>query len=270
MKPLHFHLLLAFAFPFFTEANEPEVHIFKTIDGIPPLEIHAFHPEIQEDKHSAIIWLYGSAFERRPSLPKAYPYCRALSERGMVSFAADIRGIEQSDDPEVGILLCLTDVLSAYQWVYENADELNIDRNRIAIAGFSSGATLAIMLSTYTEYLSPEDYPEIPVNPSVQVLLAPITSAKLMKERFAPINHLKPGTPPSVIFHGTLDLIEPISKIREYRSAMESAGNECQLYTYKGKRHSFHHYRNGDNPTHFKVLEGIFAFLEEHGQLASK
>jgi len=266
MKPQYLLPLLILAIPYFAAANEPDVHVFKHIDG-PPLEIHGFYPESKEEKSPAMIWFYGSAFERRDNLHKRYPHCRTLADRGMASFSADIRGIQQADDPLAELLLCLQDAISAYQWVYENADELNIDRNRIGIGGNSSGATLALMVCSFSEYLAPEDSPEIPVNPSVQVLLNPIVSDRLMKKPVAPILHIKPGVAPSVIFHGTLDPLEPISNIRKYGEAMESAGNECKIYEYKGKAHGFHNYRKGDNPMYSKVLEDMLAYLEKHGHI---
>lgn len=65
----------------------------------------------------------------------------------------------------------LYDCYSALLWAYENAGVLNIDKDRIAVGGYSSGASLACALSIYAR---DNDGPKI----CCQILTNPVLKAK--------------------------------------------------------------------------------------------
>ncbi|MEY9925851.1 acetyl esterase/lipase [Catenulispora sp. GP43] len=58
---------------------------------------------------------------------------------------------------------------------------------------------------------------------------------------YSAIEFVRPGSPPTLIQHGTDDEIQPIDGVRRFRDAMTNAGNECALVEYQGAEHAFHY-----------------------------
>ncbi len=66
--------------------------------------------------------------------------CRLLAERSGVRVLA----VDYRLAPEHPFPAAYDDALSAYRWVVEHADELDVDPSRLAVGGDSAGANLAI------------------------------------------------------------------------------------------------------------------------------
>lgn len=61
--------------------------------------------------------------------------------------------------PQVKYPANIDDVARAFAWVYKNAAQYKIDRNRIVVAGGSAGGHLVSLLALNTEYLAKEGVP---------------------------------------------------------------------------------------------------------------
>ena len=134
----------------------------------------------------------------------------------------------------------IRDARAACRWVWENSDKLNLDRDRIMLAGQSAGAHLAL-LAAYTAdrplknwgptlpkgtvkavaamypptdllRLVPRDSWGNALHP-VALLLGAEVSARIRLARSAsPINQVRRGAPPTLLLHGTKDSIVPVEQ----------------------------------------------------------
>ena len=70
--------------------------------------------------------------------------CGFMASHGAVCLSASYRLTNSGE----GVAGCIEDAWKAYRWVQANAEELNIDPNRIVVAGDSAGGLLATALGT--------------------------------------------------------------------------------------------------------------------------
>ena len=55
----------------------------------------------------------------------------------------------------------------------------------------------------------------------------------------SPVQHVRPGLPPTIMFHGTSDEVVPYGTARRFTEKMQATGNRCDLHTFKGRPHLF-------------------------------
>lgn len=131
--------------------------IFRTspsMDPVPTLANVAYRSECSRQKldfwastrgnatpKPALIFFHGGAFVSGSKF-----YCqqmREVQERGAVAIAVNYRFVRKQSST---IAHPMEDSMSAFNFVLENADRWNIDRNRIALHGKSAGGCLALWL----------------------------------------------------------------------------------------------------------------------------
>ena len=81
----------------------------------------------------------------------------------------------------------------------------------------------------------------------------------------SPIHHVKKGTPPTIIFHGTADTTVPYATVEKFTEVMKAAGNRCELVGYAGEKHSFF-----NKSKYAETLAAADAFLVSLGYLSAK
>jgi len=146
--------------------------------------------------------------------------------------------------------------------VRQNATRLGIDPDRIAAGGGSAGGHLAAAVASLRGFDEPgEDLKISPVpnalalfNPAL--VLAPMeghdvesSGARLTADRMgtdpknlSPAHHVKPGMPPTIIFHGRADTTVPYATAEAFARVMKAAGNRCELMGYPDQPHGFFNY----------------------------
>ena len=94
----------------------------------------------------AVIWLHGGGliFGTRKGIP--VEQVEAYTRAGLCIIAADYRLAPETKLPEI-----VGDVARLYGWVREQADDLNIIADRVAIIGHSAGGYLALMAAATLE-----------------------------------------------------------------------------------------------------------------------
>ena len=122
--------------------NGSSSHIEKDViygrGGDVDLHLDVYHPS-GPSRHTAIVQLHGGGFTRGAKENIA-ANCRAFAERGYTSIAAQYRLAPDHRWPAQ-----MHDVKAAIRWTSANADRLNIDPAKIAVAGYSAGAMLALV-----------------------------------------------------------------------------------------------------------------------------
>ncbi|XHX80495.1 MAG: alpha/beta hydrolase fold domain-containing protein [Stenomitos frigidus ULC029] len=113
---------------------------FAAPDGV-PLTLTVYHP-LAVGMHPTIVMIYGGAWQRGSPNDDA-PFSRYMAARGYTVAAIDYRHAPRYRFPAP-----LEDVRSALTYIQQHAEELEVDRTRLAVMGRSAGAHLA-MLAAY-------------------------------------------------------------------------------------------------------------------------
>jgi len=253
------------------------VETYKTV-GDTKLRLWILAPKRAADARSpAIVFFFGGGW--RSGSPQQFePQCRHLAARGIVAIMADYRVASRHGVKPVD---CVGDARSAIRWVRANADRLGIDPDRIAAAGGSAGGHLAGSTAFIEEFDEPGENRAVSAAPNALLLfnpalvLAPLPGLDLAgfgtrvpaarlgagPEKLSPAHHVKPGGPPTIIFHGSADETVPLVTAEAFAAAMKKAGNRCELVEAEGQPHGFFN----REPWRSKTLADADAFLESLG-----
>lgn len=233
-----------------------------------------------ESPRPAIVFFFGGGW--KAGSPQQFePQCRHLAERGMVAITADYRVASRHGAKPVD---CLADARSAIRWVRTHAARLGIDPERIAAGGGSAGGHLAGCTPFIDRFDDPAEERSVSAVPNALVLfnpalvLAPLPGLDLAgfetrvpadrlgtaAENLSPAHHVRPGGPPTIIFHGTADETVPIATAEAFAAAMRRAGNRCEVIASDGQPHGFFN----REPWRSKTLAAVDAFLESLGWIA--
>ena len=228
----------------------------------------------------AIVFFFGGGWTGG-SPTQLEPQSRHLAARGMVAIVADYRVKSRQDAKPAD---CVSDAKACVRWVRANAVRLGIDPERIAVAGGSAGGHLAASVATLPGLDTATDDKSVSCLPNALVLYNPGTvmapfpgldlkgfGAGLDKSKFgcepteiSPIHHVKKGTPPTIIFHGTADTTVPYATVEKFTEIMKAAGNRCELVGYPGEKHSFF-----NKSKYAETLAAADAFLVSLGYLSA-
>jgi acetyl esterase len=194
-------------------------------------------------KVPAIVFFHGGGF--KSGSEKAFERQAAyLAQRGMVAFRVRYRLISQKG---VEVTDCVEDAISAMRWVRANAGTLGVDPNRIAASGGSAGGYLSAATLLIDHINAKTDPAGVSAKPNALVLFNPGFGNR-EQDGADPrdpdgknnlLNYVKPGAPPTIIYHGKDDVTVPFATVEAFTAVMKKAGNRCELMGYEGAGHSF-------------------------------
>ena len=278
--PIAVLLLLAAAGPAPAQRSYPPdmegttAEVYRTVGDV-ELNIYLCNPEghSAEDQRPAIVFFFGGGW-RAGSPQQFLPHCRYLAGRGMVAAVADYRVASRH---EVTANECVEDAKSAVRWLRANADRLGIDPDRIAAGGGSAGGHLAAATATLPGHDPDPDGPSPAPNALVlfnpATVLAPVDGGPKPSdeelERFealakrvgapvesmSPYHNLRPGLPPTILFHGDADATVPFSTANQFCIGMRAHKARCDLVIYHGKDHGFFNFGRGEGDEKNKMYE---------------
>ncbi|MCY3971201.1 MAG: alpha/beta hydrolase [Acidobacteria bacterium] len=188
------------------------------------------------------------------------------------------------------------DCRCALRWVYENAEDYNIDTNRIVVTGASAGGHLSLttgMLpaSAGLDRLCPgrdasrpgwaaADEYEMPVAAIVNWfgitdvgdLLDGVNAKSYavawmgsrsdrmeLAKRVSPMTYVRGGLPPILTIHGDVDNIVPYQHALDLHAKLDEAGVANKIHTVPGKGHG-----NFSPDEQQEIFRVIRAFLNQH------
>ena len=125
-------------------AKQPEV--YKVQDGTIPcfwgqMPVRIYTPG-DEGPYPILIYYHGGGFMIH-NIASHDSLCRKLS----LECKAVVVNVGYRLAPEVKLYDCLTDSYLALDWIYDNAELINGDKTRIAVAGDSAGAMISASVS---------------------------------------------------------------------------------------------------------------------------
>lgn len=235
--------------------HEFEKHggITYTVNETEPLTCDVYVPA-GEGPFPAILAVHGGAWRSGSKLHLAF-HARHMASRGYVVVAINYRHAPSSKFP-----LQVHDCKQAVRWMRHNAINYKIDSTRIAGWGYSAGGNLVAMLGAtdaedglegeipkgFADYStrlqavvsggSPYEYSWAD-NRLLEFWLGASRSRNpQVYKRASPITYLDGEDPPFFIYHGTGDLLVPVSTAKKMKAKLDEAGIHSKLVIVE-KRH---------------------------------
>ena len=210
------------------------------------LHLDIYHPAAGTEKRMAVIHIHGGGFTQG-SKAGVGSSSRAFAGQGYVSIASQYRLAGQSKWPAQ-----IEDVKAAIRWTRANTSRLNIDPNRIAVAGYSAGGLMALFAAgtqDRKEFDGNGGNSGVSTKVAACVAFYPATSATatLMPEgsdraamdAASPANYISATFAPTIFLHGVADTtIRPESSVAFFNKLKE-AGVRVDLHLFQGAPHAF-------------------------------
>jgi len=169
------------------------------------------------------------------------------------------------------------------KYLQEKADDLGLDREKIVLAGASSGGHTAAMAALGAEepglglaglfLFNPvldlqfrESWQERRWCTWLGTLALQLRFGKETLDDESPILRARRLPQPMLILHGTEDQLVPLREVKHFQEKMELHGSDCKLVTFPGEGHFFFNWRV--SPVNFHRCVCLLGdFLKEVGVL---
>jgi len=260
------------------DAVRPVMVVYKTIGEV-ELKLHIFEPHERDKKElsPAIVFFFGGGWVS--GTPKQfYHHCEHFASRAMLAISAEYRVKNRHG---TSAFECVADGKSAVRWVRANAARLGVNPNKIVAGGGSAGGHVAACTGVIEGLDDENEDRSISSKPNALVLFNPavdlvgLSKKRRLDDRFnnrvqklSPLQNVKKGIPPCIIFHGTADRTVPFESVERFSAAMKKVGNVCRLVPFEGKGHGFFNYgRDKDNSSFKQTLQAADKFLTSLGYL---
>lgn len=247
--------------------------------GEQELTLHLARPKNVSGKLPALVYIHGGGWRGgNKDIHKADIV--AAAERGYLAVSVGYRLVPAARFPAQ-----VEDVKCAVRWLRAHADQWSIDPGRIGAIGFSAGAHLSLLLGTMdsTDGLEGDSgWPE--QSSKVQAVVAyfgptnfvgvnfPITSRQLVVDflggpeaeqaehyrQASPLSYVNAGDAPTLIFHGTADILVPYDQALAMGTALAKVRVPGRVEMMLGAGHGW-----GPEETARTRAAG-FSFFAEH------
>lgn len=254
--------------------------VFKTVDPDPDLNIHFYLPDSHTEgpPRPVILFFFSSGWDRG-HVTQFAPQALHFADRGAVTGLVEYRTDASHGASPVQ---AMQDGRSAVRWVRENAERLNIDPERVTVAGGRAGGLIAgtLLLSTKLQD-DPDDNTETDGKPNCAMLFSSMIDLDKDAygvDRFASVGEAKSyglsqfitfSQRPLIIFHGTADRFIDYKDVEHFAKKLKRKKNVCEFFPFDGRDENFYNL-NVDPFSYEAVLEQCDRFLVENGMLNEK
>jgi acetyl esterase/lipase len=169
----------------------------------------------------------------------------ALADQGFVTVVPDYRLVPDARYPGF-----LEDAALALHWVHHHIAHYGGDPKKIAVAGHSAGAYIAVMLALDPRWLAGVKLPPETIKAGV-LMSGPFDFFPFREWRgratfggfpdpaeTQPINHVRPNAPPLLLQHGSSDRLVYAKNSRSLDAALTRVGAPHKLILYPGCDHA--------------------------------
>lgn len=221
-------------------------------------------PPTDTQRRPAVIQVHGGGWLAGSRNEQGIPLLNHLAALGWVGFNVDYRLSPQATWPDH-----IADVKRAIAWVRENADELGIDPESIAITGGSAGGHLTALagLSANDPDFQPgfeeadtsvlaavpfygiydltnsagHYYPQLREWVFEQVVFKrALEGNQELYERASPLFRVHEQAPPFMVVHGDRDTLVPVDDARDFVARLrEVSGADVRYVELPGAEHAF-------------------------------
>lgn len=216
---------------------------YKNINGR-SLQMDIYKPKEMAKAAPLLVFIHGGGW-RGGNRADYLVYLTHFAKLGYVTATISYRFLKEAPYPA-----CVEDITDAVQFLYQNGEKYNYDPDRICLIGGSAGSHLA-MLAAYgwkkagiqadsattmgnkhkikavVEIYGPIDFTtEYARNhPTITGFMAhSYQEAPQLYVEASPITYVTRDTPPTLILHGTRDMLVPISQAELLKHKMDSLG----------------------------------------------
>ena len=248
------------------------VVVYKKV-GDRELQLNVFEPEGHRpsDRRACFLSIHGGGWTGLAPR-RQYPFAAHFAKLGLVGICVQYRLAKPGSGPTV--FDCVKDSRSAMRYVRAHAAELGVDPQKIIANGGSAGGHLAAGTALFDGVDEAGEDTSVSCVPNALVLCFPVIdtstagygNARLGPRwrEISPLHRVRPGVPPTIIFHGTGDTVTPFQGAQAFRDAMLKAGNRCELVATEGAAHG---YLMRDRAHYEATLRQTEAFLASLGLL---
>lgn len=210
------------------------------------LRLDIYRPPAGTEKRMAVIHIHGGGF-RAGSKAGVASSSRAFAGLGYVSIASQYRLTGQGRWPAQ-----IEDVKAAIRWTRANASRLNIDADKIAVAGYSAGGLMALFAAgtqDRKEFDGAGGNAGVSTKVSACVAFYPATAAnagllpdgadRAAIDAASAATYIAAGFAPTIFLHGVADTtIRPESSVAFF-DKLRAAGVKADLHLFQGAPHAF-------------------------------
>ena len=248
--------------------------------GDRPLLLDVYLPKNLDKPVPGLMFIHGGGWKNGGKKDYKY-YCVRFAARGYVVVSISYRLIGEAVFPA-----CVQDAKCAVRWMRANADKYKIDPDRIAAIGGSAGGHLSMMLgysagvpelegngghaefssavNAVVDLYGPVDItlPEHRGNPTVLGFFGGKTYDEIPDQYklASPWFHLDPKDPPTLILHGTIDTIVPVSQSDILNAKLKELGVPVTYDRLDGYPHTM----DIAKEVNLRCQWFMLRFLEEH------
>ncbi|WP_235040172.1 alpha/beta hydrolase [Vreelandella profundi] len=226
---------------------------YTPVDWPQALKADVYLPdESTSDLRPAALLVHGGGWRNRTP-EDMQGIAEQLAGQGYVAVNIEYRFV-----PEYRFPTQLYDLQQAMAWIHANAEEWQVDTDRIVGVGYSSGAHLVSLLalagvegplaepyggeqSRLAAVLAgglPSDLLKFDDGPLVVDFIGGTRAEEPEAYRLAsPIYHITPQAPPFFIFHGKWDRLVPVDHGTDFYQALQDNNVESELYLQSFRGH---------------------------------
>ena len=245
--------------------------------GNKELKLDLYSPKAMAKPAPLVVLIHGGCWMDGTRKEMAY-YAVTLARLGYVTASVSYRLSEEASYPAA-----IEDLRAGIQWLTAHADTYNIDPSRIALMGGSAGGHLVEYLG-YTANTPTKDHPKAPgpqvkaivpfygwsdlTDPSVSYqyymelfLGKKYADAPTLYEEASPITHVDKGDPATLLLHGTIDTIVPITQSDKLVKKL-AANDVPYIYApFKGGYHGYDLFKDANPGVLYLIEEFLAAYL---------
>lgn len=226
--------------------------VYKTIDST-SLKLDIYEPKALKKDAPLIIFIHGGAWEKGKK-SNVLHYLISYAQKGYITATIQYRLSGAAKYPAQ-----ILDVEDAVKWLKFHAKDYNINVNKVAIAGGSAGAHLAMQYA-YTHSSNTVDSNGIPTNVQAVINIygpSDLTTEIAKKEKrvhrlfgktyeeapemykqASPILYVNKDSPPTISFHGTLDELVPYGQSKKLHETLQTYRVPSYYHELKGWPHA--------------------------------
>jgi acetyl esterase/lipase len=241
-----------------TKALDP---VQKLADGLKPdrlitykkvgdqeLTMHVFEPkgEAPAGGRSCYVVIHGGGWTGGTP-DRMYPFAKHFADLGMLGISLQYRLMPKGSTNTP--FDCVRDGRSAVRYLKAHAKELGINPDKIAVSGGSAGGHVCLATALFTGIDDPNDDLSVDPTPAALVPLFPVIdtspegygNAKCGPDwkKISPVDNVRAGLPPTLIFFGTGDTVTPFAGAEKYLAACKKVGTPCELVIDEGGIHGY-------------------------------
>jgi acetyl esterase/lipase len=218
--------------------------VYKQVDSI-SLKLDIYKLKNLEEAKPVLIFIHGGSWSKG-NKSDYLPYLIDYAKKGYVTVTVSYRLSGMARFPAA-----VQDVNSAVQWIRIHSEEHKINPDKIAVIGGSAGGHLAMMLAysdtscnriqAAVNIYGPTDLTtEYARNrhECLQFLGKSYQEAPDLYQAASPRTYISPDDPPTLIFHGTIDSLVPVSQSDSLHKWLDQTGVPNEYHRLKGWPHT--------------------------------